>query len=530
MAKINHIQTILMAGVACAALSACGADDIASPGEGAIVIPAPTPTPTPGTPTPTPTPGSVTPAAECPNISGPAKLTARGIISDKRGNSWLNCGLPLRFTETTTLPKAAGVLYSMPGRVDVGTDQGAASTNSVVTLNIEPGVVLFASTGNTFLAVNRGNKINAVGTPTQPIIFTSESNVLGNVDDQTSGQWGGVVLLGRAKITDCLAPAAAPGTDACQRDTEGASGALYGGTNDADSSGRMSYVQIRYSGFVLSGSSELQGLTPSGVGTGTQLDHIQVHNSSDDGIEIFGGSVHPRYLVLTGNEDDNLDTDVGYRGTVQYLLSVQRANNDIGDSFLETDSNGGTESNNGEDVLPRQYLKVANFTYINRSTTGSNGSAMLLRGGADLTLVNGLIVSPNQSCLRIDGTPTVRDADTALEDAGKPRYISVAMQCSSTPYKGSRGVTAAVVQSIFEAGPNSTINYTPSLSSLFINGATETALTATDPKTIDPAFTTTNYVGAVKDSTDTWYAGWTCNSVTASFGSASGNCTDIPTT
>jgi hypothetical protein len=529
MAKINRIHTILMASCACVGLSACGADDIASPGEGTIVIPAPTPTPTP-TPPPTPTPTAVTPAASCPTISGPDQLTNLGTISDGT-NTWRNCGFPARFTASTAIAKTAGVIYSIPGRVDVGTDQGAASTNTVVTLNIDPGVVVFASTGNAYLAVNRGNKLNAVGTATQPIIFTSRENVLGTNTDQSSGQWGGVVLLGRARITDCQAPAAAPGTTACERDTEGTSNALYGGANDADSSGRMSYVQIRYSGFVLSGASELQGLTPSGVGTGTQLDHIQVHNSSDDGIEIFGGSVHPRYLVLTGNEDDNLDSDVGYRGTVQYLISVQRSGNDIGDSFLETDSNAGTNANNGVDALPRQYLKVANFTYINRSTTGSNGAAMLLRGGADLTLVNGLVVSPTQSCLRIDAAATVRDADTALQDAGKPRYISVAMQClAATPYKGNTGVTADVVKSIFEAGPNSTITYTPSLTSLFINGATETALVATNPTTIDSNFTATNYVGAVKDSSDTWYAGWTCNSVTASFGTASKNCTAIPTT
>ena len=160
-----------------------------------------------------------------------------------------------------------------------------------------------------------------------------------------------------------------------------------------------------------------------------------------------------------------------------------------------------------------------------------NRRRMLLRGGADLTLVNGLIVSPTQTCLRIDSANTVRDADTTLQDAGKPRYISVAMQClAATPYKGNNGVTADVVKSIFEAGPNSTISYTPSLSSLFINGATETALVATDPKTIDSNFTTTAYVGAVKDSSDTWYAGWTCNSVTASFGTSSKNCTAIPTT
>src|SRR3546814_18781139 len=103
----------------------------------------------------------------------------------------------------------------LPGRVDVGTDQGAASTNTVATLNIDAGVVIFASTGNAYLAVNRGNKINAVGTSTQPIIFTSEANVKGDSTDQSSGQWGGVVLLGRAKITACGAPAAAPGPPAC---------------------------------------------------------------------------------------------------------------------------------------------------------------------------------------------------------------------------------------------------------------------------------------------------------------------------
>ncbi|MDI1295728.1 MAG: hypothetical protein PSY12_07555, partial [bacterium] len=198
------------------------------------------------------------------------------------------------------------------------------------------------------------------GTAAAPIVFTSRENVLGTATDQSSGQWGGIVLLGRAKITDCQAPAAAPGTTACERDTEGTSNALYGGATDTDSSGRMSYVQIRYSGFVLADGKELQGLTPSGIGTGTVIDHIQIHNSSDDGIEIFGGAANLKYLVFTGNEDDNLDTDVGFRGTAQFIISAQRDGNNIGDTFLETDSNGSTTNTNaGEDALPRQYLKVA---------------------------------------------------------------------------------------------------------------------------------------------------------------------------
>ena len=154
------------------------------------------------------------------------------------------------------------------------------------------------------LAVNRGNRIDAVGTPTQPIIFTGRGNVVGSANDQTSQLWGGIVLLGRAPITDCLAPGATPGTAACERDTEGTSNALYGGAQPGDNSGRLSYVQIRYSGFILSAASELQGLTPSGVGNNTQIDHVQIHNSSDDGIEVFGGRVNMKHLVVTGAEDD----------------------------------------------------------------------------------------------------------------------------------------------------------------------------------------------------------------------------------
>src|SRR5690606_34013755 len=153
----------------------------------------------------------------------------------------------------------AGLLYRLGGRVDVGTDQGAGTSNTAVTLTIEPGAIVFGGTGVSRLAVNRGNKINAVGTADKPIIFTSRDNILGLNTDSSSGQWGGVVLLGRAQVTDCATPGTTPGTVACERQTEGAvDPALYGGASNDDSSGRLSYVQIRYSGYVLSANSELQ--------------------------------------------------------------------------------------------------------------------------------------------------------------------------------------------------------------------------------------------------------------------------------
>lgn len=527
MAAFSRVRSVMLAGVACSILSACGADGVASPGEGVIVLPAPTPAPAPA-PTPTPTPPStVTPAANCPTIAGPNQLTDLGTITGPQG-TWRNCGFPTRFTATTAIPRVAGVLYSMPGRTDVGFDQGPTeeTTDAAdVTLTIDPGVTIFASTGVTFLAVNRGNRIDATGTASLPIVFTGRGNVVGSADDQTSQLWGGVVLLGRAPVTDCFASGAAEGTAACERPTEGATDAFYGGATPTDNSGRMSFVQIRYSGFVLSMNSELQGLTPSGVGSGTVIENIQVHNSSDDGIEVFGGRVNMRNLAITGFEDDGLDTDTGYKGNVQFLLAIHRAGGAVGDSMLEVDSNGN------EDAIPRQAVNLSNFTFVQRNNSASNAVSIFIRGGADYRLMNGVMASPGLSCLRFNSTTTTQAANAALDELGPPRLDSVAFQCGGTaPFQGGGGVTAAEVEAIFNAGTNNTVTFTPTLTGVFINGANETARTPFNASTVNSFFVNTPYIGAVRDAADTRFSGWTCNSATANFGTASGACTAIPTT
>lgn len=296
---LSNLERLIPLLSACAALAACGAESVESPsGGGNITInnpPAAAPSPAPTTPT---TPTLVTPASGCPTIEDPAGLADRGTITGPTG-TYRVCELPARFTRSTTLARIPGLLYSLNGRVDVGLDRGAApTTDAPVVLTLQPGVVAFASTGASWLAVNRGNRINAAGTATQPIVFTSRDNVLGLATDDSQGQWGGIVLLGRAPVTDCtVAPAATPGTVNCERQTEGAvDPAYFGGATPNDNSGRLRYVQIRYSGYVLSGDSELQSLTLGGVGSGTTISHIQSHNSSDDGFENFGGFVYVRGL------------------------------------------------------------------------------------------------------------------------------------------------------------------------------------------------------------------------------------------
>lgn len=517
-----RVRSVLMVTAAALAVSACGADDIASPGEGTIVIPAPTPAPAPA-PTPTPTPPStVTPAAACPS----SLFTDRGTITGPTG-TYRNCEFPARFTANAQIAAVPGVIYSLGGRVDVGTDQGASSTGNNVTLTIDPGVVVFGSTGVSFLVVNRGNRIDAVGTPTRPIIFTGRQNVTGAVTDDSSQLWGGVVLLGRAPITDCLASNATPGTAACERDTEGTSNALYGGAQPTDNSGTMRYVQIRYSGFILSANSELQGLTPSGTGSGTTLEFIQVHNSSDDGIEVFGGRANMRNLVITGAEDDSLDTDVGYKGFIQFVIGIQR--DAVGDSMIEADSDN---ANDGQ--TPRQNVRMSNFTFIKNSDNraGNNGTAILLRGGTDYSMFNGVMRSPGLPCVAISRAQTASGTvDAAIDEAGAPVFRSVQFQCpSGNAFSGRNGVTNDQVAAIFNAGTNNSSTFSPTLSAIYINGSAETAIPAFNAATINAFFTTTSYIGAVRDTSDRWFAGWTCNAGYANFGTTSSSCTSLPTT
>ena len=536
---MKSLRNVLLAGVSAAILTGCGADDVASPGTGGdITIVTNNPPPTP-TPTPAPGPVLVTPASGCPTIADSQGLGDGGIITGPTG-SYRACILPARINRSITLPKLAGLLYQLPGRVDVGTDGGPAKTaaDTNVTLTIDPGVILYANTGVAWLAVNRGNKINAVGTATQPIIFTSQDNVRGLNNDASAGQWGGVVLLGRAQITDCTKPNATPGTIACERQTEGAiDPALYGGATNDDSSGRMSYVQIRYSGYVLSMDSELQSLTPSGVGDQTVFDHIMSFNSSDDGAEFFGGHVNMKYYVSVGALDDNLDTDTGLKGNFQYVLVAQRPGSGSAgaDSMIEADSDNTRDGDN-----PRQNTIVANFTFLQRVNNVADQASILLRGGTDYTMVNGVLASdPLNPCLRISRPQTASaTVDPAIDELGLPVFRSVLFQCAAQKYIGANGVTDAQVAAIFGAGMNNNSDtYTPTLTGMFINGATESAVPAFDASTLNAAmggpafFDKTTYIGAVRDAMDNWYKGWTCNSSTLDLGTGnSGLCTSLPTT
>jgi hypothetical protein len=197
---------------------------------------------------------------------------------------------------------------------------GYVFVSNGATVTIDPGTIILGDTvgQNSVLCVNRGGKLIAEGTRQLPIVFTS-SAVPGQ---RARGDWGGIVMCGKARTNHPGGSAAIEGGIADLADGPTARG-WFGGTDDADNSGTLKYVRIEFAGIAVAPNSELNSLTMGGVGSGTMIDYVQVSHGNDDAYEWFGGTVDAKHLVAIGTLDDDFDTDNGYRGRVQYGI-VQR--------------------------------------------------------------------------------------------------------------------------------------------------------------------------------------------------------------
>ena len=203
------------------------------------------------------------------------------------------------------------------------------------TLTIPAGVVVFedAATLGTIVA-DRGGRLVAVGTEDHPIIITS-SDPPGS---QTTGAGGGIYLLGRARTNI---------VDSCAGDSVGAEGGdvgQYGGNDDHDGSGQLSYVRVEYAGKEITPNNALNSFTFCGCGDNTLLDHLEAFEGVDDCWEFFGGTANIRYGVGIDGRDDGYDVQLGYRGKGQFLIvrpwaGKSPAGDQNGDKGCEWDNN-----------------------------------------------------------------------------------------------------------------------------------------------------------------------------------------------
>jgi hypothetical protein len=237
-----------------------------------------------------------------------------------------------------------------------------------------------------------------------------------------------------------------------------------------------------------------------------------------------------RNIVITGADDDGIDTDFGYKGFIQFAIAIQRPQSlgVNGDTMIEADSN--PEVTGADDFTPRQFTRLSNFTFI-QTRTGTR--AIHLRGGTDYALVNGVVVSPS-ACLDVDQATTVQA--TGPDEAGVPIIRSVLFACTPRDDADADDFEAQTFNAATNTN-NVTTGYTSTLTNLFVNGVNETAATPYNATLLNTSFviapypagnfTQTNYVGAVRDANDTWYRPWTCDSGYANLGSGS-SCNSVP--
>jgi hypothetical protein len=245
------------------------------------------------------------------------------------------------------------------------------------TLTIEPGVRVLGEAGSS-LVITREAKIHAVGTAASPIVFTSAKPA----GQRARGDWGGLVLLGKASINVSGGEEKIEGFAASQ------TGTIYGGTSDSHDCGKLKYVRIEFAGFELAPDNELNGLTVGGCGSATEIDYVQAHLGADDGVEMFGGTANLKHILITQPDDDGLDWDFGWRGKVQYLIVQQ--NTTHGNYGIEADSN-----KNNSDAAPRSAPELWNVSLLGSSaapgTAGKLQGGILFRRGTAGKLTNALV-------------------------------------------------------------------------------------------------------------------------------------------
>lgn len=413
------------------------------------------------------------------------------------------CELPPVIVSDTTLP--AGPFYAITGPTFIGEDAGADPANPTpgaasASLTIDGGAVLFGAAGSDFLAVNRGSQLFSNGVSTNPVIFTSLQDLEGNAGPTARGQWGGLVLNGRAPINACDNAVATGGTVGCEASGEGGTGTFGGATSD-DDSGNLFFTQVRFAGFEITNNNELNGIAFQGVGSGTNVDSIQVHNNADDGIEFFGGTVNVSRVLLTGNDDDSIDWTDGWVGSLQFGLVQQASTN--GDQGIEAD-------NNGDDNLaePVSNPTLSNITLISQN----RDIGVLLREGTSATLVNTIIVGFE------DGGVDIDDGASFNNIAGGPAGLAEPLRIESLfldnigpnfleetgdPVDLSDTFTMNVTQGTSDLAGTTFITGAPGI----IPGPNITAVTALDPTTLGLA--PGAFLGAVEDADDDAFTGWT---------------------
>lgn len=386
----------------------------------------------------------------------------------------------------------------------VYTIKGYVYFTAGTTLRIPEGTILKSDVSQKgAVIIERGAKIEALGTAAKPIVFTSGKPA----GQRGRGDWGGIIILGNAPTNRPLSPAPL---------IEGGVDRRYGGSIPNDNSGTMRYVRIEWAGIAAEPASEINGLTLGGVGSGTTLEYIQVSYGNDDAYEFFGGTVNAKYLVAYASSDDDLDFDFGYTGKIQFGVVQRRP------EIADTDAGNGVEADNdgsGTAALPYTRPVLSNITWIgpngDPSTQANLNFANRWRRAVRFEVHNSILMGFPDAGLSLESAAT---ADAYNTDASV--FKNNLVHALADPFKvdGAAGGIISAAQVKTKAEANGCITYTNANDIMletpfnwdapnYLPKAASPALSGASFSGLDAFFTSVTHRGAL--GATNWLATWT---------------------
>jgi len=312
---------------------------------------------------------------------------------------------PINVPSTTTLTGNINTTTTLTSD-KVWTLKGYVYVTDGAKLIIQPGTTIVSDLGEKgALCIERGSQIIAEGTQSKPIIFTSGKPV----GERSPGDWGGIVILGRAKTNRASEPT-----------IEGGIGRPYGGTNDFDNSGVLKFVRIEYAGIAAMPNSEINALTLGGVGNGTIIENVQTVYANDDAFEFFGGTVNAKNLYAYATADDDFDFDFGYTGTITNGVAKRDP------QFVDSgDAGNGVECDNdgtGSSAQPYTHPKLFNMILVGPnigSSLANHNLGLRFRRATQFTMKNSVVWGWMKGGLSLESNETaqfVKDGVSVFEN------------------------------------------------------------------------------------------------------------------
>lgn len=382
--------------------------------------------------------------------------------------------------------------------------KGYVYFTSGATLTIPEGTIIKSDVSQKgALIIERGAKIQATGSASKPIVFTSGKAA----GSRARGDWGGIIILGKAPTNRPTSPAPV---------IEGGVDRVYGGTNANDTSGTMRYCRIEWAGIAAEPGSEINGLTLGGVGSGTTLEYIQVSYGNDDSYEFFGGTVNAKYLVAYASSDDDLDFDFGYIGKIQFSVVQRRP------EIADTDAGNGVEADNdGSGSLTQPYTRpvLSNITWIgpngDAATQANLNYANRWRRAVRFEVHNSIMMGFPDAGFSMESAATAGAYNT-----DSSVFKNNLVHALASPYKvdATAGATITAEQVKTKAEANGCITYTDANDIMleapfnwdapnYLPKSGSPALSGASFTGMDAYFSTVTYRGAFGSTN--WLTGWT---------------------